>query len=194
MIQPTKTPIIILSAPRTGSTVLGSYIQSMYDTEIKYFQEPDYIGQEEIDNFSNYSKESNNFIFKCQFMNLHRYDQDLIDHLLSKAYKIRLRRKDFIKQVASLQIVYNRKQRWHYISKDQLDLNDTVPINIESIKRSITLLKEANSNLDNANINFDLDLYYEDLPKINNAGFYITPKPLNYNELLDAIKSLVEIS
>jgi len=194
MIYPTKTPIIILTAPRTGSTVLGSYIQSMYNKEIKYFLEPDYNGQKEVDNFSNYSKQSNNFIFKCHFIFLHKYDRELIDHLLSKAYKIRLRRRDFIKQVASLEIAHCRKQRWHYTSKYHLWLNDTVPIDIESIKQNITFLREANSSLDNANINFDLDLYYEDFPKINNAGFYITPKPLNYNELLDIIKSLVEIT
>jgi len=187
-----KTPILILSTPRTGSSVLGAYIKLLCNKDITYFQEPDYSGQEEIDKFQNYFNSSKDFILKCHFIHLDRYGTDVSKYLLDNAYKIRIRRKDFVKQVASLYIAEARNNSWHFQNPEQLNLIDTVDINTAKIKQSILFLKYANYKLDRAPINFDLDLYYEDLPTINDAGYYIAPKPSNYNELLDTIKNLLK--
>jgi LPS sulfotransferase NodH len=192
MFTVTKTPILILATPRTGSTVLGAYIKSLCEKDIPYFQEPDYSGQAEIDKFKEYFNQSKDFILKCHFIYLHRYGTDVSEYLLDNAYKIRIRRKDFVKQVASFCIADARNNRWHFQQVDQLNFIDTIPINTTKIKQHIAFLKYANYKLDHASINFDLDLYYEDLPTINNAGYYIAPKPSNYSELLATITKLVQ--
>jgi len=191
MFTITKTPILILSTPRTGSTVLGKYIKSLYEKDIPYFVEPDYTGQQEINNFLNYIKHSKDFILKCHFVYLHRYGTEAFIYLLREAYKIRIRRKDFIKQVASWYIAHERNYKWHF-NKEESTLVDTVSINIAKIKQYIAFLKYANYKLDHAAVSFDLDLYYEDLPTIDDASYYIVPKPSNYNELLVTIQKLVQ--
>jgi LPS sulfotransferase NodH len=193
MFKINKTPILILATPRTGSSVLGAYIKSVFKKDIPYFQEPDYSGQEEINEFRNYFNHSKDFILKCHFIHLDRYGTDISDYLLREAYKIRIRRKDFVKQVASLYIAEERNNYWHFRNTEQLNLVDTVLIDTAKIKQSISYLKYANYRLDCAPVNFDLDLYYEDLPIINDAGYYIVPKPSNYNELLDIIKKFVKV-
>jgi LPS sulfotransferase NodH len=193
MFTITKTPVLILSTPRSGSTALGAYIKSLCKKDIYYFQEPDYYGQPEINNFKKYfySNPSKNFILKCHFINLHRYGTDVSPYLLDNAYKIRIRRKDFVKQIASFYIAKKRDHRWHFENAEQLNFVDTIPINTLHIKQYITYIKDANYKLDHASVNFDLDLYYEDLPDINDAGYYIAPKPDNYNELLATIQELI---
>jgi LPS sulfotransferase NodH len=188
----TKTPILILSSPRTGSTVLTAYIKSMCEKDIGYFQEPDYHGQPEIDKFNKYFVNSKNFILKCHFIHLHRYGTTVSEYLLDNAYKIRIRRKDFVKQIASFYIARARNNCWHYQNNETINLVDTISINTTYIKQYIIYLKNANYKLEHASVNFDLDLYYEDLPAINNAGYYIAPKPVNYDELLDTITKLVQ--
>jgi LPS sulfotransferase NodH len=192
MFTITKTPILILATPRTGSTVLGAYIKSLCKTDIPYFQEPDYLGQLEIDKFKEYFDQSKDFILKCHFIYLHRYGTDVSKYLLDNAYKIRIRRKDFVKQVASFCIASERNNRWHFQNAEQLNFVDTIPINTSKIKQHIAFLKYANYKLDHAPVDFDLDLFYEDLPAINDAGYYIAPKPSNYSKLLDTIKELVQ--
>lgn len=190
MYKITKTPVLILSTPRTGSTVLGMYIKSICEhPDTLYWPEPDDTGH--LDKFLRYFKYSKYFILKTHYINLHRYGTDVVDYLLDEPYKIRIRRKDFIKQIASLHTAIVRNKGYHFRDKDQLNLVDTIPIDVEHIQTHIDYLKDANAMLDNAPINFDLDLYYEDLPEINDSGFYITPKPSNYDELLDTIKKLV---
>jgi hypothetical protein len=192
MFKINKTPILILSTPRTGSTVLGAYIKSLFGKDIPYFIEPDYFGQVGISKFQNYFNISKEFILKCHFIRLDRYGTDISDYLLHEAYKIRIRRKDFVKQAASLYIAMERKQ-YHFRNIEQLNFVDNISINTKKITHGvISYLKYANYKLDSAPVNFDLDLYYEDLPNINDADFYIVPKPSNYNELLDTIKKLVE--
>ena len=188
----TKTPVLILSTPRTGSTVLGMYIKSICEnTDIVYWSEPD--DTNDLSKFLKFFQYSKYFILKTHYINLHRYGTDVVDYLLNETYKIRIRRKDFVKQVASLHIAIVRNNGYHFRNKDQLNLVDTIPIDIAHIQKHIDYLKNANSLLDTAPVKFDLDLYYEDLPEINDSGFYITPKPSNYSELLDTIKKLVDI-
>ena len=193
MFTITKTPILILSTPRTGSTVLGSYIKSLYGKDIPYIVEPDYSGQAELNcfykYFNNFSKQ---FILKCHYINLDRYDTDIINYLMNESFKIRIRRKDFVKQFASLYIAISRNKLWHFRNTQELNLVDTIDIDITTIKQYIPYLKRANYELDRSLINFDLDLYYEDLPTIDNTGYYITPKPANYDELLATIKELAQ--
>ena len=189
MFNITKTPILIISSPRTGSSVLGSYLQTLYD--VPYFKEPDYTGGKEMTDFYDYFSQSKNFILKIHYIHLNRYRSDITNYLIENAYKIRIRRKNIVEQIASFYIATERGLRWHFRNTDQLNLVDTLNIDIAKIKQNILYIKYANYKLKSAPINFDLDLYYEDLPEMTDAGYYIVPKPSNYNELLSTITELV---
>lgn len=191
MFEINQTPILILSAPRTGSTVLGAHIKSLCKKDIPYFQEPDYAGQEGIESFRKHFDQSKEFILKCHLTNLYMYGQDVSDYLLQKAYLIRIRRKDVVKQSLSFYIALARNNQWEFTDKSQLTLSDNIPINVIRMKYAIKLIKEANHLLDTIPVNFKLDLYYEDLPEFNSSEYYVTPRPLNYNELLDVMQTLI---
>jgi hypothetical protein len=191
MFTITKTPILILSSPRTGSTVLGSYIQKLCTVDTHYFNEPDYNGVQGMEEFYHYFSQSKDFILKCQYVHLQRYRNDISDYLLSNAYKIRIRRRNFIDQVASIYIATARGKKWHFKKKDELTLADSIPIDLEIIKKHMSYIKYANYELNSTPINFDLDLFYEDLPKMTDVDYYIVPKPSNNDELLDTITKLI---
>jgi LPS sulfotransferase NodH len=188
MFNITKTPILILSSPRTGSTVLGSHLRTLYD--VPYFREPDQHGDEQMTDFRNYFSQSKNFILKCHHIYLNRYGSDATKYLIENAYKIRIRRKNIVEQIASYYVAIQRV-KFGFTHKNELNLVDTVDIDIMKIKKHIFYINYANLVLNSSTINFDLDLYYEDLPKINDAGYYVVPKPTNYNELLSIITELV---
>ena len=192
MFTITKTPILIISSPRTGSSVLGSYIQKLCSKDIRYFREPDYNGVQGMEEFYHYFSQSKDLILKFHYMHLDRYRTDITDYLLSNAYKIRIRRRNFINQVASIYIAMARGKKWHFKKNDQLTLVDSIPIDLEIIKKYISYMASANDKLNSAPINFDLDLFYEDLPKMTDDDYYIVPKPSNYDEILDTIAKLIQ--
>ena len=192
MFTITKTPILIISSPRTGSSVLGAYIQKLCNVDIRYFKEPDYNGVHEMEEFYHYFSQSKDFILKCHYIHLYRYRNDISDYLLSNAYKIRIRRRNFINQVASIYIATARGKKWHFKKNDQLTLVDSIPIDLEIIKKYISYMASANDKLNSAPINFDLDLFYEDLPKMTDDDYYIVLKPSNYDEILDTIAKLIQ--
>jgi len=188
MFEIKTTPILILSTPRSGSSALGKYIKTLCEKDIPYFLEPDYSGQQGVNNFRNEFYRSKDFILKCHLINLHKYGGSISTYLLQHAYKIRIRRNDVVKQIASYYIANVRNKKWHFTNKEELNLTDYIPINFNLLKSYIMFIKYSNKILDTTNINFDLDLYYEDLPDLDSTGFYITPPPKNYDELLDIIQ------
>jgi hypothetical protein len=46
----------------------------------------------------------------------------------------------------------------------------------------------ANKKINECNLQFDLDLYYEDLPSLDGTGYNKTPQPLNYDEIKFALE------
>lgn len=191
LLETTKRPIIILSTPRSGSSVLGSYIQSVIGREVPFYPEPNNTGKETMDEFRKTFNQSKDFILKSHYIDLHRYGPEISSHILDEAYKVRIRRKDFFKQVASVYISVCRN-RWHYHGNiDSLAFEDALPIDIERFQRNIEHIKMCNNVLQNAPIKYDQDLYYEDLPMMTGCGYQITPEPSNYDEILNTVKTLV---
>jgi hypothetical protein len=115
----------------------------------------------------------------------------MIDYMLSEAYRIRIRRKDLVKQVTSFYIAQARGNKWHF--KNNIQLNDTITIDPIRINDTIKFIKETNKNLDNCSITFDEDIWYEDLLNIDMTGFHRTPEPINYNEIIAAVENIVDI-
>ena len=57
------------------------------------------------------------------------YSDDIKNFLLSPATsKIRLRRRDVVSQTASFYIAMYRNWQYHYIDKNSLDIDDTIPV------------------------------------------------------------------
>jgi hypothetical protein len=122
-------------------------------------------------------------------INLSKYDTSVSSYLLEESFKIRIKRKNIVKQVASMYIAQKRNLKWHY-SKDELGLVDSVHIDRLHIQNCIYYITNANKILDDAPYVFDMDLTYEDLPRIRCNNYCITPKPKNYDQLLDVIQQL----
>lgn len=185
-----RTPILILSAPRTGSTVLGEYIkQHCANKSIPYFAEPDYE-VDTMDRFTNFFSKSTYFILKMHYSHLYRYSTEIQNFLLtdSQVYRIRIQRRSVNSQVASWYIALCRDNHWHFKSNTQP--NDKIEIDLYKIEYCIGWIKYCNQILAECTLPFDQNLIYEDLPEMTNLGYVKTPEPSNYLEILDAVNSL----
>ena len=188
-----KVPVLILSAPRTGSTALGRYIKNTCNIEnISYFTEPQQvIGQYKL--FKECFNSSKNYILKEHLHIFNReYSKSIVAAVMANSYKIRIYRKDFIKQVVSAYITYERNNQTQYVTASDLQISDTVDINITQLSHIIINLKKWNNELANSDISFDITTCYEDLGhlNLNISGYYKTPQPLNYNELIVAASNI----
>lgn len=197
-----RYPIVVFSTPRVGSTAISQFIRSKCSKNLEYFFEPDYL-ESSLKDFTNHFTKSKEFILKLHYYALEKYNSEIKDYICSnpEVFKIRLRRKDFINQVASLYTAHTRNlplarenKKWHYIKGiDSIETttNELIEIKEQRIKDVIQFLAKVNKDLNETSIEFDLDLYYEDIVQdLSNTTVFITPKPKNYDELIYKINSL----
>lgn len=188
----TKNPIVILSVPRSGSTALGRYLEK--NTGLNFFSEPEYLGTAK--QFLEYAQHSKKYIVKFHYYDRRRYFY-LLDYLTnsSETFKIRLRRKDIIKQTASHYIAHTKNdirgfEMWHASTPErQKILNDEIdvlPINVDRIKELLILCKTRDNELSKSTVKFDLDLFFEDIvPLLEQSVIKEFPKPKNYLEIVE---------
>lgn len=186
-----QTPALILSSPRTGSTMLGEYFKNG-DPNIEFLLEPDNpLSSFTVPEFESYISNNSNYIAKIHYARLYKYSIPTRQYLLESPniYKIRIQRRDVVKQTASFFIAISRSLKWLY--KTDTPINDTIKINDLHIDYSIKTIQFFNAKLKHCNLNFDLDLYYEDLDfsSLEHKPYYPTPQPLNYEEIVNTIKS-----
>ena len=196
MFQINKRPIVVLSAPRTGSTALTAYIRkTCNDNTIQAFYEPDAVGGR-INEFLEVYNKNKNFIVKTHLMNIERYSPEISNFFTTSdsVFRIRIQRKDLIKQIVSFYIAVSRGNKWHYRHANELDIVDKIDIDHNMLQAHVKHIIRSNKILKESQINFDLDLFYEDLPKMDNLSFYVNPKPTNYQEILDAVSKIVSQS
>jgi LPS sulfotransferase NodH len=184
-----KFPILLLSTPRTGSSALGSYIQDMHQ-ELAFFNEPD-NSVERINGFTNKILNNKNYLLKAHLYNIHLYPNHNFLCYSDEIFRIRLRRKNFVEQAVSFYIAKKRNEKWSYKSEEEVNLSklDHIPLDIELAGKSVDFLKKVNKILDDTDIKFDLDLFYEDLT-LDNSRYFPTPLPANYQELKKLFYSL----
>lgn len=197
MFQINKRPIVVLSAPRTGSTALTAYIRKMSnDSSIQAFYEPDAVGGRMNEFLQVYNSDSKNFIVKTHLMNIERYSPEIANFFTTSdsVFRIRIQRKDLIKQIVSYYIAVSRGNKWHYRNVNELDIVDNISIDNSMLQNHVKHIIRGNKILKESKINFDLNLFYEDLPEMNNLSFYINPKPVNYQEIFDAVTKIVSES
>jgi len=179
-----RFPIVIMSSPRTGSTVLAKYLHNLYPS-LDLFTEP---YQEHQQYFLEYTKTKSDYILK-----FHPGMSEYPLELFSNATLIKLRRKNLVEQFASFYVLMIRGlDSYDKIEDSELEkfANTEVPIDTNMMKKAIIWQQQYNDALNNINLNFDYDLYYEDLPKLTESK--ITPKPLNYQIIKDYMQTLIE--
>lgn len=182
-----KFPVFIISAVRTGSTVLGLEIQEFFkDKNLKFYDE---IGthrtsKEPFDEFLNYIKTNNNFILKAHAWDLFKtyknapYPNEVRNYLNGKASLVRIRRKDFLNQSVSYYIS-KKTNTWH--NAEHINQN-TIEVNHHDMYDAVCYVKQQNNLLDSINLDFVLDLYYEDII-FSNTKIIKNTKPSNYDYL-----------
>ena len=201
MIEINKFPVIILSSPRTGSTVLAEILSKKFP-ELELFSEPDSYtkklgDRDSMDNFTNYSNISNQYILKCHLKYFIKYPTNIIKKVINHdAFFIRIKRRNVLDQMVSMYIELIRKQ-WCYNADIAESYKDKiVPIESDIITKAVRQINEFNNPLKGLNINYDLEIYYEDLIKDINEVYKtnsnITPKPTNHTEIYQLIQKELE--
>jgi len=204
-----RTPLLILASPRTGSTALGQYFKQQQFPTATYFIEPDWT-HSVMQKFRNNLQSGNyDFIVKILYYCIDLYSDDLKNFLLSPiTSKIRLRRRDTASQMASLYVAMYRNWTYHYLDKSvskskipgkeyvvlpentDVYLKEIIPIkddqNMDWIVNEILM---ANKKIDESTLNFDLDLYYEDLTYLDETKIKKTPFPSNYADIKQAFEN-----
>lgn len=170
-----KFPIIILSSPRTGSTSLGDFLSKKYN--IVYYCEPN----------GNFLPIKEEYILKFHARDLKKYPSQIISKIFKNdCFLIRIRRRNLVSQIAS-NYVSLKRGRWNYKSDTVLE-PESMEIDNDLVDISIKTVKIYNQHLETLIVNYDMDLYYEDIIlDIQATDYVITPKPLFYDELKDII-------
>lgn len=188
MINVNKFPIIIISSPRTGSTILSEYLSEKY--KLKLFLEPD-ENKSIVDEFNSYVESKNtNFILKFHARNF-SFFKNL--EIFSDSYLISIERKNKIDQIASHYIARARN-RFVYNNEDYL-MNDNIDVNLLDIVINCESVYKSNKALSNLNLKFDSKLFYEDLNFKDlsyDSKFIKTPKPSNYDFLIEKISKYLK--
>jgi LPS sulfotransferase NodH len=193
MFDNIKFPTLIISSPRTGSTILGDYISQIYP-HVKFFSEP-YLNLDHYIEFLEYSKNSNNYILKFHARDIFDYDLNLSDY-----YLMRIKRRNIVNQIASYYLADKRNKFGGYIpnSKEYKLYNQSIidfdNQKIDSLIDSTLYFNKCLNKFHRLfNVTFDQDLWYEDihfdLNKIENKDYRVfkTAYSKNYDEL----KSLI---
>jgi hypothetical protein len=192
----TKFPVIIISAPRTGSTVLAYDMKKQLGVD-KFLNEP--FNRKSIDTDLELDSNSS-YIIKTHI-------DDLLNPISSMALNtiilntikdsnkcsvIRIRRKDVIEQIISYYIELIRGM-WGYNKNIPLPEEFTKSIEINNYKLyfAIQQIMYCNNLLDKYDGPIDLDLWHEDLT-ITSDELLFTPKPENYLEIKEKVIKLIE--
>ena len=190
---PKNTPVVIRSYYRAGSTALCSFIEKHYNYQ--NFDEAFHNSYpKRRNNFFDY-KENNDWVIKIMGDQWDTTRWPCQNDLWDRAYKIKLTRRNFEKQLISWYISYKTK-KWHQKADEKNDLqfqDYTVPLSEHWMKIFFAKLSNYNRMVDNFRANYDYELVYEDL-KIDNSDFIRRQIPSNYDQIQDLAKKIIKLS
>ena len=179
-------PVVIYANYRTGSSMLADYI-SKKENLIR-FSEPHVS---EFDSLHTFEKcvttNDKNFVVKFMPDSIPKSTcyQTVLDQ---DNFKIRLRRKDKVSQIASFYIAHVTN-RWLQRKNEAVDTYD-VPLDMVLLSEITDRIIKNEILLAKSDLKFNLDLYYEDLGIVDAPTHVITKKPNNYDEILNVISAL----
>lgn len=194
-----KNPILIVSTPRSGSTLLKNKISNHYKN-FRSFSEPDQSSETMAEFLPEYYSGNDSYIIKAHSSYICNpyegkpavYPKTIVDDFLhsDRFFKVAVKRKDIVEQIGSFYIALER-DKWHYDDgKDSsFYAKNSVTIDESGIKFAIKMIDQFYydfSRFDHLNH----CIYYEDIFTPGERSFMITPPPTNYVELLNAITDL----
>ena len=204
-----KFPVVIVAAPRTGSTALLKKIVAAYG--LHQIIEP-YMPVNEILHLSSKKQAGvardrhtlSDFLknqqdkFALKFMPSEISYQTPYPLILnsSDTYKIKLLRKNVDKQIASLYIA-TETSRYHQTTKDKIETFE-LPLKKLNLLNCMETICHANFICDNLPYFFDIQIYYEELGNITDAVtadggvLTYTQKPINYDEIVYEARILLK--
>jgi len=177
-----RFPITIYASPRTGSTLVADILRTKY-SQLKSFNESFAQGHDPVP-FIEYAKNNNLYILKTMALDY---------SVPGTGFNIRVRRKNLLDQITSGYIAKARNTWvYHKSSTENLSYStEILPVDNVLIKRLVHGTIRYNHAVDNLNISFDQDLWYEDFVGSTSDNFLPTIQPLNYKEIQEAIKLVV---
>lgn len=185
--------ILIISAPRVGSTAFAECIAS-YNNK-KFYNEPLTSSCESMNDFKKSMIANERLVVKVHAYAFFKYYDNF---KMRSFYKIRIRRKSVVDQIASDYLAVERKKWWYSTDDAQHDFKKDIKIDIERVCLSIDSITKMNRFLDTFDflegIQFNSEVYYEDIKEtMSNMNLVasVTPHPENYQELLDTIKKYI---
>jgi len=191
MINIPKWPAVMFTSYRTGSTALCQRLVKDNCGTV-FYNEPAYHGGIEMDEFTK-NFDTTNYLVKVMgdtiiepSWSVPQHPKYMIDKMMSDSfYKIKLCRKNEIKQIASYYLARSRRQWGYYgIEADNPEYLKPIEINLVLLKRAIVIIKYNNKVI--SKLITDITLYYEDISEFEKTS-RVTPKPSNYNELINVI-------
>ena len=122
-----------------------------------------------------------------------KYPPNLIEKIINhEAFLIKIKRKSIIDQMVSTYIELVRKMWYYDMVTFEKYKDEKIPIESAIIEDAVKIIKEANESFNKIQIEYDLEIYYEDLVNIINDNYKIrsniAPKPINRNEIYEAIE------
>jgi hypothetical protein len=195
MYNITRFPVIILSSPRTGSTILAHDIQEELNKQGKSFQvfnEP--ITGRQHDSFLSYKNKD--YILKIHAHDLIKYPTHILDMIKDRScFLIRIRRRNIENQILSWCIA-RQTLGWGYynpfgIEQNLLDSNITLIVSHNQIIKDVHIIIKFNNELDEIDVKFDLDLFYEDLD-FKSTHMIKAPKPINHEKIREVINNVLQ--
>lgn len=189
-----KFPIIIISAPRTGSSALCEMLKEMYSfiPNISAFDEP-LPPSERFEEFNKFYQKSNNFILKVQALEYKKIPLDLLNRIINKETTIvMLQRSDTLSQYVSHYIASTTKH-WRFQKDQNNDMyNDyEIPINYDLILEAMKEIDFQNAvwtTLLNT-LPVDYKLFMEDY-SFEQKKLIPTIQPKNYEIIKDTIEKI----
>jgi hypothetical protein len=133
----------------------------------------------------------NNFIVKFMPDHVNKY-QTYQSIYTSDCYKIKLQRRDKIAQIASF-YVSHVSGIWNDPSPIARGEKYFVPVDEQAIDHAVSKILDNDRLLDEMNIKFDQELYYEDL-NLQEAHISKLQGPLNYNGICLYLKNKLKNS
>lgn len=195
-----KFPIIIISAPRTGSTALCKVLYNRYKhlPNFKEYMEPLLPSERYYDFYEDtVNKKNKNYVLKVQAGEMVNVPEEIQDTLsYNHCTTIFLRRRDVIAQytsqyIANTRNIYRYEKRRNYPqSKDAYKIDNTCPADLQKIFDSILEIDYHLDKMKNLIYRKNIELFYEDL-NFSEQDYYIPSLPCsNYDEIYNKINEI----
>jgi len=180
---PDDKPVLIYTSYRTGSTALCDELATQLG--YKNFDEayhPHERFQDRYREFAGYKQSNTNYILKLMPDQITENNKEDVKAVFDGAYKIRLYRHDFVKQIASW-YVSMITDFWHQTADEQMS-TDAVRLDKDFMLECCHRILWNNQQIEKMPAtSFDADLQFEGM-ELSNSQYQPRNQPDNYAEVI----------